>query len=322
MRSGVPFTGPPALGLEYKKFADWLQSPPNFPAISLNEEHQRSTGPMINALGARIVLSDAQEVNASRDMRLYIDDCDPTNAVLKISPHVNYPPSSLPHPPTHPTTCMPLNLFYSQIFFEIHAKDSHRDQCGHPKILCDSIDRLSGCMGLTYHLRFPPDYPTQAPLVRMLTPHVSGGVFLPQSWKARTSFEAAFRAVIMLHCDDQPMAADSAATYKSEKEAAKDASGVARPAPADSGLSCGTDDEVIDTLDDSEPALHERLEKFLAKIIKARMASPERLIANWFVSCSFRAFAAYFAFAFYEPVQFRLIYPYLIFKTGGRKNAG
>jgi hypothetical protein len=129
---------------------------------------------------------------------------------------------------------MPLNLFYSQIFFEIHAKDSHKVQCGHPKILCDSIDRLSGCMGLTYHLRFPPDYPTHAPLVRMLTPHVSGGhvlgsgsvccdVFLPQSWKARTSFEAAFRAVIILHCDDQPMAADSAATYKSEKEAAKDA---------------------------------------------------------------------------------------------------
>ena len=188
-------------------------------------------------------------------------------------------------------------------------------------------------MGLTYHLRFPPDYPTHAPLVRMLTPHVSGGhvlgsgsvccdVFLPQSGKARTSFEAAFRAVIILHCDDQPMAADSAATYKPEKEAAKDASGVARPAPADSGLSRGTDDEVTDTLDDSEPALHERLEKFLAKIIKARMASPERLIANWFVSCSFRAFAAYFAFAFYEPVQFRLIYPYLIFKTGVRKNAG
>jgi hypothetical protein len=98
MRSGIPFTGPPALGLEYKKFADWLQSPPSFPAISLNGEHQRSTGPMTNALGARIVLSDAQEVNASRDMRLYIDDCDPTNAVLKISPHVNYP--IFPSPPS------------------------------------------------------------------------------------------------------------------------------------------------------------------------------------------------------------------------------
>ena len=68
----------------------------------------------------------------------------------------------------------------------------------------------------------------------MLTPHVNGGhvlssgsvccdVFLPQSWKARTSFEAAFRAVIILHCDDQPMAACSAAMYESEKSAAQDA---------------------------------------------------------------------------------------------------
>ena len=232
MRSGIPFTGPPALGPQYKKFADWLHSPPNFSAISLNREHQRSTGPISSALGARIVLSDAQEVNASRDMRLYIDDCDPTNAVLKISPHVSYP--HLPFPTLQPTPHMPLNLVRFQIFFEIYSKGSHKVQCGHPKMLCDSIDKLSGCMGLTYHLRFPPDYPTHAPLVRMLTPHVNGGhvlssgsvccdVFLPQSWKARTSFEAAFRAVIILHCDDQPMSASSAQIYESEKAAARDA---------------------------------------------------------------------------------------------------
>ncbi len=52
------------------------------------------------------------------------------------------------------------------------------------------------------------------------------------------------------------------------------------------------------------------------------LTAAERLTANWFVSCSFRAFAANFVFAFYEPVQFRLIYPYVIFKTGDRKNAG
>ena len=119
MRSGIPFTGPPALGPQYKKFADWLHSPPNFSAISLNGERQRSTGPISSALGARIVLSDAQEVNASRDMRLYIDDCDPTNAVLKISPHVNYPhlpfPTLLPHT-THAFKPSPFPDLFRNLF--------------------------------------------------------------------------------------------------------------------------------------------------------------------------------------------------------------
>jgi hypothetical protein len=99
-------------------------------------------------------------------------------------------------------------------------------------MLCDSISKLSGCFGLTYHLRFPPNYPEHAPLVRMLTPHVSGGhvmgpgsvccdVFLPRHWQARTSFAAAFYAVIILHCDDQPMTATSADTYPSEQAAAE-----------------------------------------------------------------------------------------------------
>jgi hypothetical protein len=46
-------------------------------------------------------------------------------------------------------------------------------------------------------------------------------VFLPKYWKARTSFEAAFRAVIILHCDDQPMTATAATVYPSEKDAAQ-----------------------------------------------------------------------------------------------------
>jgi hypothetical protein len=52
------------------------------------------------------------------------------------------------------------------------------------------------------------------------------------------------------------------------------------------------------------------------------LTAEERLTANWFVSCSFRAVAAYFVFVLYEPVQFRFIHSILIFKTGVRKNAG
>jgi hypothetical protein len=235
MRIGMPFRGVPSSSLtsdpRYTKYLDWLHSPPEFPAISLNDPEQRSTPPITTAIGARVVMSDAQEVNASPDMRFFIDDQDSSNAILKISPHVNLPPIFLPVPVAPSSFSKRACL---QIFFEIFSKDAHKIQKGHPKQLCDSIDRLSGCFGLTYHLRFPPNYPEHAPLVRFIKPHVSGGhvlssgavccdVFLPQIWKARTSFEAAFRAVIILHCDDQPMTASSSSLYPSEKAAARDA---------------------------------------------------------------------------------------------------
>jgi len=105
----------PALAAEpkYKKFLDWLQSPPNFSAISLNSATQRSSGPLTSALGTRVVMSDAQEINASAEMRLYVDERDATNAILKISPHVTL---SLPPPPHFalpdaPLPCPLLDIF-------------------------------------------------------------------------------------------------------------------------------------------------------------------------------------------------------------------
>ena len=70
----------------------------------------------------------------------------------------------------------------------------------------------------------------------MLTPQVSGGhvlssgavccdILLDKFWKARQSFDAAFQAVIILHCDDSPMRATGAAMYPSEKAAKSDYTG-------------------------------------------------------------------------------------------------
>jgi hypothetical protein len=95
MRIGMPFRGVPSSltsDSRYTKYLDWLHSPPDFPAISLNGPDQRSTPPITTAMGARVVMSDAQEVNASPDMRFFVDEQDPSNVILKISPHVNHPP--------------------------------------------------------------------------------------------------------------------------------------------------------------------------------------------------------------------------------------
>ena len=92
MRVGVPFRGNPEAGsLEsltseprYAKFLDWVHSPPNFPAVSLNGEDQRSAPPITSAMGSRLVHSDAQEINSSIDMRSFVDNRDPSNAVSSL----------------------------------------------------------------------------------------------------------------------------------------------------------------------------------------------------------------------------------------------
>jgi hypothetical protein len=123
----------PSLAAEpkYKKYLDWVQSPPDFPAISINSSAQRSSGPITSALGARVVMSDAQEMNASADMRLYIDERDPSNAILKISPHVTPPPLPPPPPPLpllpplphlSPPDSSPLFPFASRSFLTFSRK--------------------------------------------------------------------------------------------------------------------------------------------------------------------------------------------------------
>ncbi len=92
MRGGVPFRDIPeflASEPKYAKYIDWVHSPPNFPAISLNGSDQRCTPPITTALGNRVVLSGAQEVNDDFSMRMYVDDADKSNAIVKISPHVS-----------------------------------------------------------------------------------------------------------------------------------------------------------------------------------------------------------------------------------------
>ena len=97
MRVGWPFRGVPESGsLEsltaeprYAKYLDWVNSPPNVPAISLNGADQRCAAPITTAIGNRVVLSGAQELNAGCSMRMYIDDADKSNAIVKISPHVS-----------------------------------------------------------------------------------------------------------------------------------------------------------------------------------------------------------------------------------------
>jgi hypothetical protein len=95
MRVATPFRA--ALDSEradprYSKYLDWLHSPPNFLASSLNGADQRTTPPITEGLATRIVYSDAGELNsnsANFGMRLYVDDKDPSNTILKISPHVS-----------------------------------------------------------------------------------------------------------------------------------------------------------------------------------------------------------------------------------------
>ena len=145
----------------YAKYLDWLHSPPHkFNRISSDILDQQSEKASLRTC---LVQSDARKVNASCDMRMYIDNTH-SCAVLKISPHVSRASS---------------------------------------KALCNSIDMLPGCLGLTYHVRFPRDYPTCAPVVRMIIPndcvdtnHALGldTIRLDEFWRPRTSFEAAFRS--------------------------------------------------------------------------------------------------------------------------------
>jgi ubiquitin-protein ligase len=73
-------------------------------------------------------------------------------------------------------------------------------------------------------------------MVRMLTPHVSGGhvlgsgavccdILLDKKWTPTQSFDAVFLAVIILHVDDSPMRAISTDMYPSEKRAKEDYTG-------------------------------------------------------------------------------------------------
>jgi hypothetical protein len=126
MRGGVPFHGIPESGIlesltsepRYAKYIDWVHSPPNFPAISLNGADQRSSPPIPTALGNRVVLSGAQEVNAFCSMRMYVDDADKSNAIVKISPHVSgnslcpllTPPRACPLIPSLPPSALLSNL--------------------------------------------------------------------------------------------------------------------------------------------------------------------------------------------------------------------
>ncbi len=97
MRVGMPFRGISESGSvesltaepRYAKYLDWVHSPPNFPALSVNRADQRCTAPITTAIGNRVVLSGAQEVNACSSMRMYVDDADKSNAIVKISPHVS-----------------------------------------------------------------------------------------------------------------------------------------------------------------------------------------------------------------------------------------
>jgi hypothetical protein len=97
MRTGLPFrgfSGSLTSDSRYAKYRDWLHSPPDFAAISLNGLDQQSVPPTAIAMQASVICDisrDAQEVNASPDMRFYLDDQNPSNAVIKISPHVNHP---------------------------------------------------------------------------------------------------------------------------------------------------------------------------------------------------------------------------------------
>ena len=161
MRVGVPFRGLVPSEPGCAKYLDWLHSPPhNFNRISSDISDQQNKKLWLRDL---VVRSDAQEVNASCDMRMYILDIDKTHnscAVLKISPHVSRESS---------------------------------------EALCNSIDSSPGCLGLTYHVRFFPEYPTCAPVVRIVpstdTSHVLGldEIVLDRFWRFGTSFEAAFR---------------------------------------------------------------------------------------------------------------------------------
>jgi len=166
MRAGIPFR---TRGIceqvlsehGYAKYLDWLQSPPhNFNRISSDILDQQSVSRGSQDVRTCVVRSDAQEVNTSCDMRMYIDSTH-SCAVLKISPHLSRPSY---------------------------------------KKLCNSIDKL---LGLTYHVRFPPDYPKNAPVVRMIIPSVNTGHALKLGfehilldtaiWHDQKSFQDAFR---------------------------------------------------------------------------------------------------------------------------------
>jgi hypothetical protein len=95
MRVGRPFCAALVSELadpRYSNYLEWLHTPPNFLASSLNGADQRTTPPITEALATRIVYSDAGELNsdsANFGMRLYVDYKDPSNTILKISPHVS-----------------------------------------------------------------------------------------------------------------------------------------------------------------------------------------------------------------------------------------
>ena len=169
--------------------------------------------------GSQCLLQHAHVRRRCRQVQCHCQDISPCKRQLRLSPAA--PPSL---PPSH-------KLFLLQLFFQIFGKGADKAQRGNPKTLCDSIDSLSGCLGLTYHVRFPPDYPEKAPLVRMLTPHVSGGnvlgsgavccdILLDKFWKAtRASLGSILQTVVILHCDNSPMRATGAGVYPSEKAA-------------------------------------------------------------------------------------------------------
>jgi hypothetical protein len=93
-----------------------------------------------------------------------------------------------------------LSSFHLQIYCDIFAEGAHVAQGRRVKALCDSIDSLSGCLGINFHVWFPPNYPERAPVIRLLATsddigHVlaPGSIVLDALWQAGASFVDTFR---------------------------------------------------------------------------------------------------------------------------------